>query len=182
MWIIVISMYRGFYQQRWKFGCDMTMLVISANMCFCVQYRKCALFGNASQPLRGETISAPFIQHSFNCQQKSHLESQREALKSHHWKIFCCIRTETFLITPVYYRAIYLYHLTLCLVLVLLLVSKDSLLWNLWFSDGQNDFLSVKILRRVQMMMKMVMVIMEMVMFMVMAVDMVMVGKSLPYR
>ena len=57
-----------------EFGCDMTMLVISANMCFCVQYRKCALFGNASQPLRGNCIS-PFHPTLFQRgQQKSHFE------------------------------------------------------------------------------------------------------------
>ena len=110
MGIIVISTYRGFYSKRWKFGCDMTMLVISANMCFCVQYRKCALFGNASQPLRGNCIS-PFHPTLFQRgQQKSHFQRAglfstvrfqmylhccfnggskshiwREASKSHHW-------------------------------------------------------------------------------------------------
>ena len=58
-----------------EFGCDMTMLVISANMCFCVQYRKCALFGNASQPLRGNCIS-PFHPLLFQRGQKSHFENQ----------------------------------------------------------------------------------------------------------
>ena len=75
MGIIVISTYRGCYSKRWKFGCDMTMLVISANMCFCVQYRKCALFGNASQPLRGNCIS-PFHPTLFQRGQKSHFENQ----------------------------------------------------------------------------------------------------------